>query len=159
MGQELNDGALLAKHAEHQGRHCWHLAGERFLTGLTLQHLGSQLLQCPYGTTNPNPVSPKRAYMCVCACPCWAAGRLYRQLAQRELQPASSSAFAHESYFVKLLIPTRLVVFAAFLQRWLSPAHGFPLEWEHLSRFHTCGEGLEITMQTSPKAQKPKGKY
>lgn len=97
--------------------------------------------------------------VCVCACPCWAAGRLCRQLARGELQPASSSEFAHNSYFVKLLIPTSLVVFAAFLQCQLSLAHGFPSKQEHLSRFHICRDGLEITMQTSPKAQKPEDKY
>lgn len=106
---------------------------------------------------------PPSVILCVCVCvrarPCWAAGRLCRQLARGKLQPASSSEFAHKSYFVKLLIPTSLVVFAAFLQQWLSPARGFPSEREPLSRFHTCGECLETTMQKSLKAQKPEGKY
>lgn len=95
----------------------------------------------------------------VCPCLCWAAGRLCRQLARGELQPASSGEFAYTSYFVKLLILTSLVVFAAFLQRWLSPPRGFPSGKGHLSRFHTCGQGLDIMMQTSPKAQKPEDKY
>lgn len=51
-------------------------------------------------------------------CVCRAAGRQCRQLALGELQPASSSEFAHRLYFVILLIPTSLVVFAAFLQHW-----------------------------------------
>lgn len=61
-------------------------------------------------------------------CVCWAAGRRCRQLALGELQPASSSEFAHRLYLVISLIPTSLVVFAAFLQCWLSPAGGFPSE-------------------------------
>lgn len=56
-------------------------------------------------------------------------------------------------------IPTSLVVFAAFPQRRLSPARGFPLEREHLSRLHTYGDSLGITLRASLNTQKPEGKY
>lgn len=88
-------------------------AGEGLLTGL-----GAAFQQpAPAGPRWGSRAKgwPKRAhtYLCVLAQAGQAAG-------SGRAQPASSREFAHKSQFLKLLIPTSLVVSAAFsLQCWL----------------------------------------
>lgn len=65
-------------------------AGEGFLAGLRAA-FQQQLLQCPDGASDPKIGPSVLIPLCVCL------PRLGRQLAQGELQPASSREFAHKS--------------------------------------------------------------
>lgn len=65
-------------------------AGEGLLAGLRAA-FQQQLLQCPDGAADPG--ADPRASIPLCVC----LPRLGRQLAQGELQPASSREFAHKS--------------------------------------------------------------
>lgn len=105
MGQEHNDGALLVKSPQHQGRQGWAQGSISAASSApAVPRWGSRSKAGP----------SKLILLCVCL------PRLGRQLARGELQPASSREFAHKSQFVKLLIPTSLVMSAAFsLQGWL----------------------------------------